>query len=515
MKNHLCKSAVTLLAIGANLLTINIVLADDVYRLEENGVIVFDVESEPVDGDWQLGTEHPGSLGDGYYQWEGDNGGPGRGTMRYHFTVQTPGNYQIRLRSRIGKGENNTEHNDSWIRMPSGVDIPEEEPLGNWTKIYQNIIPAAWTWDTRTVDFDSRVVRQCFPAGDHYIELSGRSNGHAIDRIALYRYDEVNYSQAAFDELPLSAVSDTASGIDGSNSTDCDFEITEEPTIEPLEPITQVEIEIEQDTGQCLIDTVLLKSTLDGQDIDGILNSTELLEVAYLDRRALIKFDATLVPATAAAHLNFTTANNAGEGQINVYLGSHSDWYHAVDQDEDNQSSIPDSAALMGSVTGSWIANTRHQIALDASLLQGGFITLIVEMSQAADALSIVSSETAEAAPALLLAGDEQFCATYDENVLQANPPEVVQPEPVVEPPIDPEPVDPLEPIEPIYPPVTQEPVDPPDTNEPFVEITDSDKSANDDKKISGGAGSFWLLLPLAYFLHYRRTISALLIKHH
>ncbi|ASJ71616.1 hypothetical protein [Granulosicoccus antarcticus] len=515
MKKHLRKSAVTLLAIGANLLSNNIVLAEDAYHLEENGVIVFDVESEPADGDWQLGTERLDSLGDGYYQWEGENGGPGRGTMRYHFTVQTPGNYQIRLRSLIGKGENNTEHNDSWIRMPSGVDIPEEEPLDGWTKIYQNIFPAAWTWDTRTVDFDSRVVRQCFPAGDHYIELSGRSNGHAIDRIALYRYDEVNYSQAAFDELPLSAVSETASGIDGSNSTDCDFEITEEPIIEPLEPITQVDIEIEPDTGQCLIDTVLLKSTLDGQDINGMLSSTELLEVAYLDRRALIKFDTSLVPAATEAYLNFTTANNAGEGQISVYLGSHSDWDHAADQDEDNQSSIPDSSALIGSVTGSWIANTRHQIALDASLLQSGFITLIIEMSQAVDAFSIVSSETAEAAPALLIAGGQQFCATYDNNVLQANPPEVVQPEPVVEPPIDPEPVDSLEPVEPINPPVTQEPVDPTDTKEPFVEITDSEESANANTKNSGGAGSFWLLLPLGYFSYYRRTRSALPVKQH
>ncbi len=210
--------------------------------VERNGIVVMDVESTSPAGSWRRETSIGGYKGSAYYVWRGADrfasSGAGQGTMRYRFRINTPGNYQLRWRSRIASGNSATESNDSWVRFPTGRNVSGEHSLNGWTKAYMNTL-GSWSWDARTVDGRGLPLRQYFSAGDHYLEVSGRSNGHALDRIVLYRYASVNYSQNAFERL---AQSSTTSG--GSSNPEPRPEPQPEPQPRP-EPEPQPEPEPE------------------------------------------------------------------------------------------------------------------------------------------------------------------------------------------------------------------------------------------------------------------------------
>jgi len=174
---------------------------------EKNGVVMMEVESSKATGSWKLERSLKGYSGNGYYIWRGTDAfgksTAGRGTITYTFRIQKAGNYQMRWRSRIGKGNSRTEHNDSWVRFPSGRDIKGQQALNGWTKVFMNTRDK-WVWQSATVDNVGKPVRQYFSAGVHTVQISGRSSGHAIDKIALYRYADVPYSNSKFDSLPNS-----------------------------------------------------------------------------------------------------------------------------------------------------------------------------------------------------------------------------------------------------------------------------------------------------------------------
>jgi len=199
------------------------VLAESpVYYLESDGVVVFEVESTALQGDWVLETTLSDYTGSGYIRWDGDNfyrkADAGQGALTYHVTIENAGNYQIFWRSRISIGEDPKEHNDSWVRMASGVDIEDEEPLNGWTKAYMNDVNA-WSWRTKTTDSVGNPLRQYFSAGDHVIEISGRSFGHAIDRVVLIQYESQGTGDDKLTSLPESATSTEASATGGAGDT--------------------------------------------------------------------------------------------------------------------------------------------------------------------------------------------------------------------------------------------------------------------------------------------------------
>ncbi len=174
---------------------------------EKNGVVMMEVESSAPKGGWKLQRSLSGYSGSGYYIWTGTDafskGSAGRGAITYTFRIAKAGNYQMRWRSRIGKGTSRTEHNDSWVRFPTGKNVRGEQALSGWTKVFMNTRDK-WVWQSATVDRVGKSVRQYFSAGVHTVQISGRSSGHAIDKIALYRYDSVSFSASKFDSLPNS-----------------------------------------------------------------------------------------------------------------------------------------------------------------------------------------------------------------------------------------------------------------------------------------------------------------------
>jgi len=143
-----------LLSFTLLLLHSNAAVSQTVFN-EQDGRLIVEVESVPAVSDWHLANEFPDYRGSGHLEWTGSNNNnvrsAGDGTLTYHFTINTPGNYEFRWRSYIGEGTNGTEANDSWVRFPSGSNVDGEQPLFGWTKAFMNTV-GDWTWRTVTVD---------------------------------------------------------------------------------------------------------------------------------------------------------------------------------------------------------------------------------------------------------------------------------------------------------------------------------------------------------------------------
>ena len=135
--------------------------------------------------------------------------------------INNPGIYRFQWRNIIGEGDSPTEANDSWLKIASNnffgekiSDAQGETPVGHivcpngrdasnrcegerpegstrdgWFKAYRNGGPVdAWVWRVFTSDFDPHAIFAEFDnAGEYNILVSGRSFGHGIDRLVMYR----------------------------------------------------------------------------------------------------------------------------------------------------------------------------------------------------------------------------------------------------------------------------------------------------------------------------------------
>lgn len=187
--------------------------------VEDSGLVKLDVEMADITGtDWNLRTDISDFNGSGFLVWEGPNsmGNPGNGLLTYKVRINTPGTYRFIWRSYITVGNNNTEHNDSWLRMPDAAHlygmknnghivypkgtnlppIPESAGQGNttpngagvdgWFKIYMNTANN-WKWQSSTSDHDAHDIYAVFThPGIYTVEISGRSSGHGIDSFVLF-----------------------------------------------------------------------------------------------------------------------------------------------------------------------------------------------------------------------------------------------------------------------------------------------------------------------------------------
>ena len=237
----LVRSLTTVIMLCA--ITTSVALAD---ANESGGLVVMEVESVSPAGDWTRRTGIRGFTGSSYYEWEGANAfglaSAGRGVLTYRFRINRAGNYQLRWRSRIAEGNNPTEANDSWVRFPTGRNVAGEQPINTWTKVYSNGLNQ-WSWGSVTVDHVGRPIRQFFRAGDHTMQISGRSRGHALDRIVLYHYPSVSFSAARFEQLPVS------SEVTGSSSRpEPEPVVTPATVVEPTPAPTPVPVVVPEPT---------------------------------------------------------------------------------------------------------------------------------------------------------------------------------------------------------------------------------------------------------------------------
>ncbi len=203
---------------------------------EQNRIVVGEVEEEPARGAWEARTNINDYTGSSFYYWAGDDAfrNPGRGTLTYKFRINNPGRYRFILRGYIGRGNSGSDHNDAFVRFPDADEFYAQQgdsivyPRGNgrnpdgsdqtpypsegdtedgWFKAYMNNLND-WNWRTATYDNNAHFIYVEFDtAGVYTLEISGRSNGYAIDRWALFDesiYDQDNIESTALEETRCS-----------------------------------------------------------------------------------------------------------------------------------------------------------------------------------------------------------------------------------------------------------------------------------------------------------------------
>lgn len=390
--------------------------------LEQGGYVHFEAEDASTVGSWENHTELNDYTGTGYLEWTGPDyfseNNAGNGIITYHFRVETPGNYELRWRSRIAKGESNTESNDTWVRFSTGTNVANEEPLSGWTKVYMGEF-GIWSWSARTVDHVANPVRQYFAAGDHTIEISGRSYGHAIDRIALYRYNDVNFDPGLNGTLALSSYARQDGSIEDPNPI-----LTPNPATNTPEPEPESELDDRVNvfavssnsntpsSAYCAANTLTLPATdattLSLDDQTTIYNR-DALTLQADSSNVLLAYDLTALPAFTSAKLQYATGSAISNGTLNVYLGSNNDWV-------DSNASAPDSTVLMAVAQGGWDSTTRYETNLDSSLLSQARITLIATITTGSDQLGMQSDAGDQAKPVLVLGGGNSFCTEWEAN---------------------------------------------------------------------------------------------------
>ncbi|MEM1110022.1 MAG: hypothetical protein AAGH99_15160 [Planctomycetota bacterium] len=178
-----------------------------------NGVIVLEAENaELADGWVRRDGENPddpsmaGSTGRGWIEWTGPfNGGVTKqdhevsGTLTYTFTVTRPGLYTFRWRTKqYGDVERVDAGNDSYVKFVTGTpqEMPERDgrgryTIGQHTKVFVQS-KARWSYNAAFEVAHHRFVMNPqvhYDAGVHTIQISGRSPGHAIDRLTLHHAD--------------------------------------------------------------------------------------------------------------------------------------------------------------------------------------------------------------------------------------------------------------------------------------------------------------------------------------
>ncbi len=194
--------------------------------LEENGLVVIEIESiAALPIGWAEEVMFNDFTGLSYFRYAADNqyNNPGVDLLEYAVYIQNPGRYRFQWRSLIAEGTSTTDANDSWLKIngdafyglqgmnsfvcpvgyipefndcpieldDDGNTTPEGAGSDGWFKVYRTG-SNPWTWSTSTSDFDGHNIYAQFDnPGIYIIQISGRSQNHAIDRMVLFDDDYV------------------------------------------------------------------------------------------------------------------------------------------------------------------------------------------------------------------------------------------------------------------------------------------------------------------------------------
>ncbi|MDT0622465.1 hypothetical protein [Croceitalea vernalis] len=185
---------------------------------EANGLVSIEFEDNEFPDGWVLKNDVSGVSGTGYMQWEGNPslGNPGTGMITFPIRISNAGTYRFTWSSSYRKGDNGTEHNDTWLRFPDADDFygkkndgsivypndsgkqpnPNGSSKDGWFKIYRSGDNNEFKWQARTSDNDAHDIYITFEnEGTYLMEVSARSDFHAIDRILMHK-DEISNNDA-------------------------------------------------------------------------------------------------------------------------------------------------------------------------------------------------------------------------------------------------------------------------------------------------------------------------------
>ncbi|WP_313790931.1 PKD domain-containing protein [Allomuricauda sp. SCSIO 65647] len=252
---------------------------DGVFQ-EENGLIIIETESGTLDPTWSLTTldNETGIIGGSNY-FSGTTAGNG-GTIPYQINITTPGVYRFDWKS-FYSGSNSTEENDSWLRFPNNNDVwffgfrgnpvseanlidkiqndftnvvfpggtsryfsnpgtesdPSDDtaPVGQTGNGYFKIFLSGaqsevYEWESFTSDNGTahEIYVWFVNPGTYTMEISERSSGHAIHKVALYLVDGPNYTDAQLDAFPESNTGGGSQGAAANSPYTVDVTVTDD-----------------------------------------------------------------------------------------------------------------------------------------------------------------------------------------------------------------------------------------------------------------------------------------------
>jgi len=220
---------------------------------EDNGLVIVEMENLTYGGNWTEETAEAGYTGSGYLLNSVDSfNTPGVGTITTEVEITTPGVYRFQWYNNIGiiaATAASSEHNDAWLRFGGADDFygaknvdgsggivypkglgktPEVEGASadGWLKVYTNTLD--WSWSTKTSDNDAHWVFVEFDnAGTYTMEISSRSDGHLIDRVALHLVSQ-NYDEAQLFAAAESAQGGGTNGASGDSPYDVEVTVTDD-----------------------------------------------------------------------------------------------------------------------------------------------------------------------------------------------------------------------------------------------------------------------------------------------
>lgn len=352
--------------------------------VEINGTLIVEAESSPAYGDWSLETDIEGFKGTGYHVWRGQNNlpknqAPDGNPIQYHFRITTPGNYQMRWRSRNTVGLDKTEHNDNWIKFPTGQNISGQHGLDGWTKVYMSEVQT-WSWESHTVDGNNQPVRQYFSAGDHVMEVSGRSTGHGVDRLSLFQYESIEFDIDRFNSM---AESPRLSAVSSGFHT--------------------------QEANTCYANTLSLPAVQDAHVSENSLISDDTtLTISANGEYGFVQFDLPSIPSNATSiALDFFSSEDNDGRSLSIYQSSGESW--TPDSDLLN---LPYPSVLLAQHTIQSGANGSMQtVNLPTAQFATEQNTLVLVVDDASTPISIRASETLQG-PRLRITGGNDFCNT-------------------------------------------------------------------------------------------------------
>ena len=93
------------------------------FFAEKNGLLVIEMENLPLTESWEVARKIPGYTGSGYIQWTGNQNfnQVGRGAIRLRIKINTPGTYVFNWRVAVANGNDQTLHNDTWLKIMGDV----------------------------------------------------------------------------------------------------------------------------------------------------------------------------------------------------------------------------------------------------------------------------------------------------------------------------------------------------------------------------------------------------------
>jgi hypothetical protein len=133
-------------------------------------MINFEIEDAPHGNGWTKETQFAGFSGDSYYRFTG-----GAGVLRYRFRIARSGKYRMFFHNRH-------EHPDFTLENDCFVSIDGKARAkagGGGAKVWN------WAlWFEFVHGMPENAVLD-LTAGEHTLEISGRSTGYAIDRVTI------------------------------------------------------------------------------------------------------------------------------------------------------------------------------------------------------------------------------------------------------------------------------------------------------------------------------------------